>query len=73
MSFAEALEAEREAQIPCGAQDWAYGDNNEIIIYGTCQKPKEHENRWHQEWRDGKLWAEWSGSRDSRAPEGESG
>lgn len=40
----------------CGIQDLA-GDGR---IAGTCELPKGH-GRWHQEWRDGKLWAEWSG------------
>jgi hypothetical protein len=37
----------------CGKQDDA-GD----VLYGTCNLPEEHDG-WHQEWRDGKLWAEW--------------
>jgi len=52
----------------CGAQDWGYDDEEEIIIYGTCQRPAGHTDRWHQEMRDGKLWAEWSGPSDERAP-----
>jgi hypothetical protein len=68
MTFTIDLERVREATLPCGAQDWAYDDDGTAIIYGTCEKSKGHESRWHQEFRDGKLWAEWSGRRDSRAP-----
>ena len=52
----------------CGAQDWAYGDDGEVIVYGTCELPKGHHDRFHREIRDGKVWAEWSGSSDDRAP-----
>jgi hypothetical protein len=38
-------------------------DGPEDHIYGTCELPKGHPGR-HQEMRDGKLWASWSG--DSR-------
>lgn len=44
----------------CGAQDWAY-DDDKLIIYGTCQLPADHPERYHVEWRGGQVWAEWSG------------
>lgn len=37
---------------PCGAFDG---------LYGVCNLPMGHEQRMHQEWRNGKLYAEWSG------------
>jgi hypothetical protein len=30
---------------------------------GTCNLPKGHETRWHQETRDGEIWAQWSDGR----------
>lgn len=45
----------------CNAQDWEFDEEGDLIIYGTCGKPAGHEERFHQEWRDGKLWAEWAG------------
>lgn len=50
----------------CGAQDWGYNEDGSVHVYGTCQK-RVHDNRWHGEWRDGKLWAGWGGPR-KRAP-----
>lgn len=50
-----------EQQRSCGAQDWGWNDDRSVHIYGTCQRPAGHGDRWHSEWRDGKLWAEWSG------------
>jgi hypothetical protein len=52
----------------CGAQDFAYGDLGEVIVYGTCDLEPGHQGRWHRELRDGKLWAMWSGPADARAP-----
>ncbi len=54
--------------IPCGAQDYAYGDRDELIIYGTCELPQGHKGR-HQETREGTVWANWSGPADARAPQ----
>jgi hypothetical protein len=51
----------------CGSQDWAYTDNGNVIIYGTCEREPFHEGR-HVEHRDGKLWAEWSDLSWRRAP-----
>ena len=53
----------------CGAQEWAYDDDDEPFVYGTCQKPEGHPDRWHIEMRNEKLWAEWSGLANKRAPE----
>lgn len=55
---------------PCGAQDWGWWDDGRhIVLYGTCRRPKGHTSKWHAEWSDsGQLLAEWSGSRDRRAP-----
>jgi hypothetical protein len=65
----------------CGAQDWYRDDDGRVGVYGTCQLPAGHTKaecehcggpipgrRFHQEIRDGKVWAEWSGPSDERAP-----
>lgn len=55
----------------CGAQDWAYDDNDEPFIYGTCELPSGHIGTWHlQRTPSGNVWANWRGPADSRAPEG---
>jgi tRNA nucleotidyltransferase (CCA-adding enzyme) len=46
-------------RVICGAQDRAHDDGG-LVIYGTCQLKPGH-GRWYQEWRDERLWAEWSG------------
>lgn len=56
-----------ELRKPPRTEDWAHDDGGKLIIYGTCQRPAGHPERMHQEWRDGKLWAEWSGPVE-RAP-----
>lgn len=52
----------------CGAQDWGQNEDGSIHIYGTCQKTAGHYSDWHQEYRDGNLWAEWRGPHDRKAP-----
>lgn len=50
----------------CGAQDRALvpsPDGGEDV-HPTCTLLLDHPGRFHQEWRDGELWAEWSGRRD---------
>lgn len=55
----------------CGAQDWAYDDDDLPFIYGTCGLPSGHDSGWHQQLTpSGKVWAEWRGPHDERAPEG---
>lgn len=59
----------------CGAQDRAVvpGPDGEDE-HPTCTLPTGHPGRFHQEWRDGELWAEWSGRLDvdpTRAVDGE--
>lgn len=55
----------------CGAQDWAYDDDDLPFIYGTCGLPFGHDSGWHQQLTpSGKVWAEWRGPHDERAPEG---
>jgi hypothetical protein len=54
----------------CGAQSWAYDDDGTVILYGTCQLPKDHEESFHLEVRGGEVWAEWSGPATYRIPEG---
>jgi hypothetical protein len=56
----------------CGTQEWAWYDEERIILYGTCRKAKGHASRWHADWeRDtGRLLAEWSGPREHYAPAG---
>lgn len=52
----------------CGATDglglWA-DEGDPDRAYGRCTLPLGHGDNprwaWHQEWRDGKLWAEWRG------------
>lgn len=43
----------------CGATDGLGLDDSEP--FGRCNLPAGHDTGWHQEWRDGKLWAEWRG------------
>lgn len=51
------LWARRHQVIPlCGDRDV----DEDGHVYGVCQRPKDHETRWHAEWRDGKLWVEWA-------------
>lgn len=57
----------------CGAQTWGdasdeHDDPNAVWLHGTCQKPVGHPEDWHHEYRDGSLWAEWSGGRLDRLP-----
>lgn len=55
----------------CGAQDWAYDDDDRPFIYGTCELPSGHAGGWHQQLApSGGVWAEWRGPHDARAPEG---
>lgn len=48
---------------PCQAIDYYRDENDRIVVRGFCQKPSGHASRFHQEWRDGKIWSEWSGPR----------
>jgi hypothetical protein len=48
----------------CGATDGlgVFPDEPEDTAYGRCNLPSGHQTLgWHQEWRDGRLWAEWRG------------
>lgn len=46
----------------CGATDGlGVWEDDPEFVYGRCNKPPGHESPWHQEWRDGVLWAEWRG------------
>jgi hypothetical protein len=52
----------------CGSQEWAYGDNGEVIVYGTCGREPFHEGR-HVEYADeGRPIAGWSDLYWRRAP-----
>jgi hypothetical protein len=45
----------------CGATDGLGLDPDDPEPYGRCQLPAGHDGDWHQEMRDGKLWAQWRG------------
>ena len=49
----------------CGATDGAslVGDGPDDLDepQGRCTLDAGHDGDWHQEWRDGRLWAEWRG------------
>lgn len=47
----------------CGAADGLGLDPDDPEPFGRCSLPARHEGQWHQEWRDGRLWAEWRGPR----------
>lgn len=55
----------------CGAQEWAFDDDGKLIIYGTCNLPVNHETGWHNETRNGQIWAQWRGPHEARAPQQE--
>ena len=46
---------------PCGATDGLGLDPDDPEPSGRCNLPAGHDRDWHQEWRDGHLWAEWCG------------
>ena len=54
-----------EAERMCGATDGLplVGDEPDDLDepWGRCTLDAGHEGDWHQEWRDGRLWAEWRG------------
>lgn len=46
----------------CGATDGLGLDPDDPEPYGRCNLLAGHDTGgWHQEWRDGRLWAEWRG------------
>lgn len=49
---------------PCGAAD---GLGVPDGPYGRCNLPAGHDGDWHQEWRNGRLWAEWRGPHPGQA------
>lgn len=53
----------------CGAQEWGRNDDGSVHIYGTCTLPLGHPTGWHQEVRDSRVWAEWRGPAEERAPD----
>jgi hypothetical protein len=59
--------ADGEAQPLCGATDGLgvfpdMAPDDPENCYGRCTLPAGHQNNnWHQERRDGEIWAEWRG------------
>lgn len=45
----------------CGATDGLGLDPDDPEPFGWCTLDAGHDGDWHQEWRDGRLWAEWRG------------
>lgn len=54
----------------CAPQEWGWWDDGvQVVLYGTCRRPRGHASRWHADWDDaGTLLAEWSGPREDRVP-----
>lgn len=69
------LVLEAQTMSECGAEDDALvrdpavpdaaanGDTGHGYVHPRCTLPAGHTGRFHQERRDGKVWAEWSGRR----------
>lgn len=48
------------AKAVCGATEWAHCDDGRPHVYRVCNRAP-HDDRWHREEREGRLWAESSG------------